>query len=668
MKNREIPVPKPWSPVNVFLVVGVIALACLIVTITYLVGIGAAYTSDTTTSDIPSTSDILSTSYIPSTFPGTNIPSYTGPSYTIPIVFTSQNGWTQGATFGTNIQAKVDEIFSLQQNNEFGVERYALLFTPGTYSISIRVGYYTSVIGLGATPDDVTINGVVECLNKPGDTGALCNFWRSCENVRIDPPDIGKAGKANYWRVSQASPMRRVHVMGNLYFAEVGGWSSGGFLSDSIVEGNCFGQTQQQWMCRNVTFNNWYEGSWNMVALGCSGGTPTGPMWSTIKETPIIAVKPYLIGSSIDTLQLVRPKVQTKVSGSLLWLAGADEVIDTSDIYFSKFGDTEKDFNPQLAKGKHLVLFPGVYILTDSIVISVPGTVVLGIGLATLTPNGGAPCIVVQDDATGVRIAGLVLDAGTSPNVTMCQVGTHVQASGNVEDPTILQDIAGRVGGRTGQATSTTIMEINQNGVILDQVWLWRADHGTVGTNTNVTGGLGMDNAVCDHALVVNSNDVRAYCLMTEHTLKELVLWNGDRGEILFYQSELAYDVATQKGWDYPALRIQDNVTEFNGVGLGVYSFFSTQFSSRATPQKQPPSVTSAIICPVVPGISINKAMTVLLNAGDGDGEIEHVINGSGNVSNVLDADKPQTCSLINGEYTITTAPSAVWTKAYSNS
>ena len=39
-----------------------------------------------------------------------------------------------------------------------GTERYALLFKPGTYGtaehpLSIKVGYYTEVAGLGAVPD-----------------------------------------------------------------------------------------------------------------------------------------------------------------------------------------------------------------------------------------------------------------------------------------------------------------------------------------------------------------------------------------------------------------------------------------------------------------------------------------------------------------------------------
>ena len=51
----------------------------------------------------------------------------------------------------------------------------------------------------------------------------------------------------------------------------------------------------------------------------------------------------------------------------------------------------------------------------------------------------------------------------------------------------------------------------------------------------------------CDHALIVNGDDVIMYGLAAEHTLKDVVLWNGDHGATFFFQSELPYDVR-----DYP--------------------------------------------------------------------------------------------------------------------
>ena len=56
-----------------------------------------------------------------------------------------------------------------QISNQFGTQRYALFFKPGTYGtaaapLNFQVGYYTQVAGLGSEPGDVTINGSVDVL------------------------------------------------------------------------------------------------------------------------------------------------------------------------------------------------------------------------------------------------------------------------------------------------------------------------------------------------------------------------------------------------------------------------------------------------------------------------------------------------------------------------
>lgn len=64
------------------------------------------------------------------------------------------------------IQAVVDGIASQQVSNEFGPERYALLFKPGAYGsamdpLNFQVGYYTQVAGLGRSPTEIVINGSI---------------------------------------------------------------------------------------------------------------------------------------------------------------------------------------------------------------------------------------------------------------------------------------------------------------------------------------------------------------------------------------------------------------------------------------------------------------------------------------------------------------------------
>jgi hypothetical protein len=129
----------------------------------------------------------LSTAAVtPSTQPA---PGVTVTAVTVPPASSGQ------PTFGANvyiftpstpqsaIQAMVDAVASTQVSNQFGAQRYAFLFEPGTYGSSanpliFQVGYYTTVAGLGLSPSDVTINGAINVSNQcvSGSCTALENF------------------------------------------------------------------------------------------------------------------------------------------------------------------------------------------------------------------------------------------------------------------------------------------------------------------------------------------------------------------------------------------------------------------------------------------------------------------------------------------------------------
>lgn len=147
----------------------------------------------------------------------------------------------------SQIQAAVDAVSNLQVSNQFGVQRYALLFEPGVYGsaatpLVFQIGYYTEVAGLGTSPGDVTINGHVDVYNQcftPDNCSALDNFWRSLSNLTINVQGAtGCRASGDFWAVSQADPMRRVNVVnGNLtlldYCTAGPQYASGGFIADS---------------------------------------------------------------------------------------------------------------------------------------------------------------------------------------------------------------------------------------------------------------------------------------------------------------------------------------------------------------------------------------------------------------------------------------------------
>jgi len=102
------------------------------------------------------------------------------------------------------IQEKVSQIFARQESNQFGDERYALLFKPGDYgtSLEINVGFYTQVMGLGILPTDTNINKLWVNADWMFHN-ATCNFWRSAENFSVNDYCM--------WANSQAVSLRRVN-------------------------------------------------------------------------------------------------------------------------------------------------------------------------------------------------------------------------------------------------------------------------------------------------------------------------------------------------------------------------------------------------------------------------------------------------------------------------
>src|ERR1700738_2195493 len=51
------------------------------------------------------------------------------------------------------IQKQIDAVYATQQHNEFGPQRSALLFLPGSYSVDVPGGFYNEVMGVGGAPD-----------------------------------------------------------------------------------------------------------------------------------------------------------------------------------------------------------------------------------------------------------------------------------------------------------------------------------------------------------------------------------------------------------------------------------------------------------------------------------------------------------------------------------
>ncbi|MGO4228706.1 adenylyl cyclase [Arthrobacter sp. YAF34] len=533
------------------------------------------------------------------------------------------------------IQAKVDAIAKQQVDSEMGTGRYALLFEPGTYGsaanpLVFQVGYYTEVAGLGASPDDVTINGHVDVYNRCTNNGtsnciALDNFWRSVSNLHINAVGgNGCHGSAEFWAVSQAAPMRRVHVTGQqlsfMDYCTGPSYASGGFLADSKAESGIVNGSQQQFYTRDSSVSSWSNAVWNQVFSGVQGAPAQSfpnPPYTTLAATPAVREKPYLVHGD-QGLAVVAPSAKTNSSGAA-WATGGSSgrSIPLSDFFVAKPGDSISRINAALAGGKNLLLTPGVYSVDQSIRVKRAGTVVLGLGLATLTAEGGSTPLVI-DDVPGVDVAGVTVDAGPVNSPVLIQVGTkHQRGRGgsSAADPISMQDVFLRVGGaHAGKATVG--VQVDSDNVLLDDLWLWRADHGI--------GGVGWTQNTSDTGLVVNGDDVTATGLFVEHFQKYNVIWNGEQGKTVFFQNELPYDAPNQAAWQhgstlgYAAYKVADTVKTHELWGGGSYIFTNVDPSLHAS---------HAFEVPQTAGVKLHDLSTVSLN---GAGTIDHVINDTG--------------------------------------
>jgi hypothetical protein len=514
------------------------------------------------------------------------------------------------------IQAKLDSIFTSQETSEFGDGRFALLFKPGTYRIDARVGFYTQITGLGLSPDQVTINGAVRADARWRNGNATLNFWRAIENVSVNP-----VGGFDRWAVSQAASMRRVHIRGDLVLDD-GGWSSGGFLADAKVDGQVRSGSQQQWLTRNSELGSWSGSNWNMVFVGTRHApiqSFPNPPYTTIDGTPVIREKPFLYVDDRGACYVFVRALRRNVTGTT-WEHGSvsGTSLPMSDFVIVKPGTSVATMNDALARGKHLLITPGIYHLLAPLHVTRANTIVLGLGVATFVADSGVTAITV-DDADGVTIAGLLIDAGATDSPVLMQVGAPGASANHSSSPTLLSDVFVRVGGaHPGKARRS--LEINSNNVIADHMWLWRADHGhDVGWTSNTAA----------NGLVVNGNDVMIYGLFVEHYQQYQVQWHGNGGRTYFFQNEMPYDVPEQAEWmngttrGFAAYQVGPAVTRHDAWGLGSYCFFN----------KNPTVVADhAFEAPVAPNVRFHDMVTVSL--GGGRGTIAHVINDAGPAAN----------------------------------
>jgi hypothetical protein len=558
------------------------------------------------------------------------------------------------------IQADLDAISAQQVpvGSRFDSQRYAIFFEPGTYGSSadplvFQVGCYTEVAGLGYMPQDTVVDGAIEVFNNlctagTSDCNSDDNFWRSLSNLTLNvdlpslPPDYAPpvldpftkfcANSAEMWSASQAAPIRRAIVNGSVVFQDycaTHNFAIGGFIADSKVSGDLNFYGNQQFMVRNSEIGGangcgtTIGGLWNMVYAGVQGAS--APVFAgqcqqntVLPTSPVAEEAPFLYRNSDGSFEVFVPAVQRNSSGPS-WASGSEA---GSSIALSKFFVANPStpvlaIDAALALGKDLILTPGVYDLQQPILVSRPDTVVLGLGFANLVPQRGNAAVIVASNK-GVKLSGLIVDAGPVNSPVLVSVGVPGFGSGTASDPDTIQDVAFRIGGaETTDVSATASLLDNADNSIIDDVWAWRADHGNA---------VGWTQNVAATGLVVTGSNVTAYGLAVEHYQKDEVIWTGQGGTDVFFQNELPYDPPSQSAWmasptqdGYPAFLVTRNVRTFLGYGMGSYVVFTNTPATLFDAE--------AFQAPTSPGVQFQNVFALWIAGSGGDNS---VINGVG--------------------------------------
>ncbi|MGI5149249.1 discoidin domain-containing protein [Plantactinospora sp. CA-294935] len=524
----------------------------------------------------------------------------------------------------STIQGRLNSLFTEQETAQFAPRRYAVLFKPGSYTADVNLGFFTQVAGLGMSPDDVNLNGHVRVEAFWMGGNATQNFWRAAENLSVTLP----AGTiVERWAVSQAAPYRRMHLRGagnQIQLWNGGdGWSSGGLMADTKIDGMVVSGSQQQWYSRNSEFGSWNGSVWNMVFTGVTGAPAPhfpNPSHTVVAQTPVVREKPFLYIDGTGEYRVFVPALRSNSQGTSWYnKTPAGSSISLSQFFVVRPGTSAATINAALAQGKNLLFTPGLYRTTETIRVTRPDTVVLGLGLATIEPQNGITAMTVAD-VDGVKVAGLMFEAGATNSSVLMEVGPAGSSASHAGNPTSLHDVFFRIGGAV-PGKATTSLRINSHNVIGDHMWLWRADHGDPGT-------YGWNINTADTGLVVNGNNVTMYGLFVEHYQKTEVVWNGNGGRTYFFQNEKPYDPPNQAAFmngstrGYPAYKVADTVTSHEAWGLGSYCYFNVN-----------PAVVNerSFEVPVTSGVRFHNMVTVSLG---GVGTINRIINNSGGTAN----------------------------------
>ena len=497
------------------------------------------------------------------------------------------------------VQAMLDDLAAAQVDAEMSTARHSVLFLPGAYGtaadpLQARVGYYTEIAGLGASPEDVDITGKLEVYNRclaDGGTSnclALVNFWRTISNLSLHVNGAGQDGcraeRELLGRVAGRvdAPPRRV---GRQPLAH-GLLHRGPAVRERRLHRRLAPAVRDQRIAAAVAHaqqRSWPAGRtrvWNQVFSGVEGAPDDAafpnPPYTTLDETPVSREKPYLFVDADGRYAVRVPEAQTDSRG-ITWADGETpgRTIPITDFYIAKPGDSVEHDQLRAREGQAPAAHAGRVRRRQHHQRQARrhGRARHGPRDAHRRRRCGAAEVA---DAPGIVVAGVTIDAGTVESPVLLQVGSPGNGQAKKVDPAnpiTLSDVYFRVGGpHIGKAD--TALVVNSDHVLIDHTWVWRGDHGVEGFTNGVNGDTDRWNTNTGRTgVVVNGDDVTATGLFVEHFQQFNTVWNGERGTTVLYQNELPYDPPTQADWTqpdgtlgYPGYKVADDVTRAHAL------------------------------------------------------------------------------------------------------
>jgi hypothetical protein len=458
---------------------------------------------------------------------------------------------------------------------QFGERGYLLALAAGEHkNVAVHLTYSMQAVGTGLSPEDTRVYGAVYTLGVQGGLSSLpnlggacgCNadntFRRALGNMTIVVPASGEGvpfANCLSWASSQMCPVRGVRIEGSLAVNSCSAkssrdcWTSGVSAGqNSVITGTVYLQHydaaarqaygQEQFLLRNATCGG-------VVSTGIATfvGNKIPGVAQDLAATPAIREVPFL--AYHGGWFLVVPGLERGKIGATCSAPPGTRFVATSACQFVR-PDSVGSAQAALDAGRPVVFFPGTYRLAQTLRVTLPDAVLLGLGMPTVLGPKGAPVLTVGAGAHNCTVSQLVLGAGDGSDSTFDLV--TVGAKGGPKPPadalTVFHDVQLAIGGWNGANVKVDLhdgfaLTIYSSQVVLDNVHVWVADHGRFG------GWGGACGHQCQFELVgakggvrVFGDDVACYGLCIEHFRAGPYLeWHGLRGSVYGYMSEVAY-------------------------------------------------------------------------------------------------------------------------------